>query len=205
MVALCWHREQLKHSSVHKGTSACSQVSSFICRFRVRFWWTVLSSHPPGPHRGWEHRPGFKAQPSLPSAHEWSPRRRFLICKVWWWQWACHEWRNACEKWSPGVSSLPNLSPQANRLSCRHLGELSCLTHVTEACCLTVTPYANFQVHEDLSRPWETSWSKPILLSHKIEENNATCSNMDGPRDYCTEWSKTEKDEYHMAWLICAI
>ena len=26
-----------------------------------------------------------------------------------------------------------------------------------------------------------------ILLSHKKEENNATCSNMDGPRDYHTK------------------
>ena len=30
-----------------------------------------------------------------------------------------------------------------------------------------------------------------ILLSHKKEQNNAICSNMDGPRDYRSEWSKS--------------
>ena len=29
------------------------------------------------------------------------------------------------------------------------------------------------------------------LLSHKKEWNNAICSNMDGPRDYSTKWSKS--------------
>ena len=28
------------------------------------------------------------------------------------------------------------------------------------------------------------------------------CSNVDGPRDYHTEWSQTEKDKYHMISLI---
>ena len=32
-----------------------------------------------------------------------------------------------------------------------------------------------------------------LLLSHKKEWNNATCSNMDGPRDYHTKWSKAER------------
>ena len=36
-----------------------------------------------------------------------------------------------------------------------------------------------------------------ILLSHKKEWNNAICSNMDGPRDYHTKWSKPDKDKYH--------
>ena len=31
------------------------------------------------------------------------------------------------------------------------------------------------------------------LLSHKKEGNNATCSNMDEPRDYYTKWSKSER------------
>ena len=35
-----------------------------------------------------------------------------------------------------------------------------------------------------------------ILLRHKKEWNNAICSNMDGPRDYHTKWSQTEKDKY---------
>ena len=37
-----------------------------------------------------------------------------------------------------------------------------------------------------------------ILLIHKKEWNNAICCNMNGPRDYHTKWSKSEKDKYHM-------
>ena len=33
-----------------------------------------------------------------------------------------------------------------------------------------------------------------ILLSHKKEWNNAICSNMGGPRDYHTKWSKSERE-----------
>ena len=44
-----------------------------------------------------------------------------------------------------------------------------------------------------------------ILLCHKKEWNNAICSNMDGPTDYHTKWSKSEKDKYHMIALICGI
>ena len=32
-----------------------------------------------------------------------------------------------------------------------------------------------------------------ILLSHKIKQNNAICSNMDRTRDSHTEWSKSER------------
>ena len=32
-----------------------------------------------------------------------------------------------------------------------------------------------------------------ILLSCKKEQNNAICSNMDGPRDYHTKLSKSER------------
>ena len=31
-----------------------------------------------------------------------------------------------------------------------------------------------------------------ILLCHKKEQNGAICSNMDGPRDYHTMWSKSK-------------
>ena len=41
-----------------------------------------------------------------------------------------------------------------------------------------------------------------ILISHKKEWNNAICSNMDGPRDYHTKWSKPDK--YQIS-LICGI
>ena len=44
-----------------------------------------------------------------------------------------------------------------------------------------------------------------ILLSHEKEWNNAICSNIDGPRDYHTKWSKSDKDKYHMISLTCAI
>ena len=33
-----------------------------------------------------------------------------------------------------------------------------------------------------------------ILLILKREWNNAICSNMDGPRDYHTKWSKSETE-----------
>ena len=33
-----------------------------------------------------------------------------------------------------------------------------------------------------------------ILLSHKKEWNNAICSNMNGPRDYHTKWSQSERE-----------
>ena len=29
------------------------------------------------------------------------------------------------------------------------------------------------------------------------EWNNVICSNIDGPRDYHTKWSKSDKDKYH--------
>ena len=44
-----------------------------------------------------------------------------------------------------------------------------------------------------------------ILLSHKKEWNNAICSNMDGPRDYHTKWSKPDKDKCHMISLTYRI
>ena len=33
-----------------------------------------------------------------------------------------------------------------------------------------------------------------ILLSHQKERNNAICSNMDGPRDCHTDWSKSDTE-----------
>ena len=35
-----------------------------------------------------------------------------------------------------------------------------------------------------------------ILLGHEKEWNSAICSNIGGPRDYHTKWSKSEKDKY---------
>ena len=42
-----------------------------------------------------------------------------------------------------------------------------------------------------------------ILLSHKKGWNNAICSNRDAPRDYHTNWSKSEKDKYYVISFIC--
>ena len=41
-----------------------------------------------------------------------------------------------------------------------------------------------------------------ILLSHKKEQNNVICSNMDGPRDCHTEWRKsdTERQIYDITY-----
>ena len=43
------------------------------------------------------------------------------------------------------------------------------------------------------------------LLSHKEEQDDASCSNMDIPRDCQTKGSKSEKDKYHMILLIQGI
>ena len=43
-----------------------------------------------------------------------------------------------------------------------------------------------------------------ILLSHKKEWNNAIWSNMDGPRDCHTEWSKSDRERqisYDIAYM----
>ena len=37
-----------------------------------------------------------------------------------------------------------------------------------------------------------------LLLSHKKEWNNATCSNKDATKEYHTKWSQRKKDKYHM-------
>ena len=42
-----------------------------------------------------------------------------------------------------------------------------------------------------------------ILLSHKKEWNIAICSNMDRPRDYHTEWSKTEIESQTQKTNLC--
>ena len=34
-----------------------------------------------------------------------------------------------------------------------------------------------------------------ILLSHKKEQNYAICRDVDGPRDFLAEWSKSEREK----------
>ena len=43
-----------------------------------------------------------------------------------------------------------------------------------------------------------------ILLSHKKEQNNAISSNMDGPRDYHTKWSKSDRERqiWHHSYVV---
>ena len=43
------------------------------------------------------------------------------------------------------------------------------------------------------------------LATKNLGWNNAVCNNMDGPGDYHTEWSQTEKDKYNMIAHICGI
>ena len=44
-----------------------------------------------------------------------------------------------------------------------------------------------------------------MLLSHKEEQNNAVCGNMDGNRGHHAKWSKSERDKYRMISLMCEI
>ena len=44
-----------------------------------------------------------------------------------------------------------------------------------------------------------------ILLKHKKEQNKYIYSNMDESIDCYIEWSQTEKEKYHMVWLMCGI
>ena len=48
-------------------------------------------------------------------------------------------------------------------------------------------------------------WVAIYYSATKREWNKVICSNMDGPRDCHTEWSKSEKDKYHMISLTCGI
>ena len=43
------------------------------------------------------------------------------------------------------------------------------------------------------------------IIQHKKRWKKATCSNMDGPGHYHTEWSKSAKDKYCMIALTCII
>ena len=50
---------------------------------------------------------------------------------------------------------------------------------------------------------WVLFLSTWFLFFQKL--GHLICSNMDGPRDCHPEWSKTEKEKYHMTSLICGI
>ena len=42
-----------------------------------------------------------------------------------------------------------------------------------------------------------------ILLSHKKEWSNAICSNIGGPRDYHTKWSKSDRERQISYDITC--
>ena len=42
-----------------------------------------------------------------------------------------------------------------------------------------------------------------ILFSHKKEQNNAICRDMDGPRDCQSEVSQKEKNKYRILTHVC--
>ena len=50
---------------------------------------------------------------------------------------------------------------------------------------------------EWIKKMWYT-YTTEYCSAIKKKWNNAIWCNMDGPRDYHTEWSQTEKDKYHM-------
>ena len=59
-------------------------------------------------------------------------------------------------------------------------------------------------IHRERLRHTHTHTHNGILLSHKKEQNNAICTNMDGPGDYHTKWSNIEQHKY-MISIICRI
>ena len=50
-------------------------------------------------------------------------------------------------------------------------------------------------IHRERLRHTHTHTHNGILLSHKKEQNNATCSNMHGPRNYHTKCSKSDREK----------
>ena len=81
-----------------------------------------------------------------------------------------------------------------------YLKERSCTTMLTAVFFTTTKSWK--QPKFPLADKWiKKIWCNTynvIWLSYKKQWNNATWSNMDGPRDYHTKWSQTEKDKYHI-------
>ena len=42
-----------------------------------------------------------------------------------------------------------------------------------------------------------------ILLNHKEEQNDVICCNMDGPRDYYTQWAKSARERQIAYDITC--
>ena len=78
---------------------------------------------------------------------------------------------------------------------------------------LVVTPWtAAHQAPPSMGLSRQEYWSglplpSPmcILPSHKKEWNNAICSNMDGPRDFYTKWSESERERLSQKEILHGI
>ena len=85
-------------------------------------------------------------------------------------------------------------------------------TVILKDTCIPVFPAALLTIAKTWKQhkcpSWE-QWVKKMYIqwniSHKREQNNATCSNMDGPSDYHTWWRKKEKGKHHVTSLKCGI
>ena len=60
-------------------------------------------------------------------------------------------------------------------------------------------------IHRGMEKEDVVHVCNETLLSRKEEQDDASCSNMDIPRDCQTKGSKSEKDKYHMILLIHGI
>ena len=84
----------------------------------------------------------------------------------------------------------------------QHLGWSKCWFTLTSRW-MDKEDVVQFSSVQSLSRvrlfatPWITARQasyKGILLSHRKEWNNVICSNIDGPWDYYTKWSRSERE-----------
>ena len=75
------------------------------------------------------------------------------------------------------------------------------LLHCWSECKLAAALFTIAKTWKQTKFPSTDEWIKKIwyiyngiLLSHNKEWNNAICSNMDGPRDSHTKWSKPDRE-----------
>ena len=114
--------------------------------------------------------------------------------------WACHlAWEKEWDRWNePKNSEIiqegPKCTPVYRREAERDITQQGG-GQKQPKCSLT----------EEWIKRWYIHQYDRILLGHKIEWNNAICSNMDGPTDYHTKGSKSHKDKYHMVSFISGI
>ena len=82
--------------------------------------------------------------------------------------------------------------------------------------CTPMFTAAQFTIAETWKQPkcpWTEDWIKKIWYKYAQwnitqplkKQNKGICSNTDGPSNYHTEWTKSDKDKCHMRSLICEI